>query len=151
MWPAGQSCSVFLAHVCTLMLCLRASAFSFEKERFLWHAPKDGPPHCPTQLVADISKRSDHLLSHYSFCKWLQQLKLLFFPLSHCFFSTDFWLTGTLGQPNAVHFPWYKSVRAVHCSYLFNPQELVLYRSTLSLCFVPADVIFQASSLYSVK
>lgn len=72
-------------------------------------------------------------------------------PLSHCFFSTDFWLTATLGQPNAIHFPWYKSVQAVPCSYLFNPQELVLYRSRLSLCFVPADIIFQASSLYSVK
>lgn len=151
MWAAGQSCSVFLAHMCTLMLCLWASAFSFEEERFLWHAPKDGPPHCPEPACARHLQKIRPSSQSLFFLQMIAPAQASFFPLSHCFFSTDFWLTGTLGQPNAVHFPWYKSVRAGHCSYLFNPQELVLYRSTLSLCFVPADVIFQASSLYSVK
>lgn len=57
--------------------------------------------HCasPSQLVADIPKVSDHLLSHNSLCKWLQQLKLHFCSSPTAFSLLTFdWLVLQVNQ-----------------------------------------------------
>lgn len=126
----SESCSVFLAHVHVLMLCLwAAAAFSFKKERFLWHGAETL---CCREPAHSMHPRKIRLSSLPSFSPQMSRSSS-FIPTTTlqppCFFSADFWLTGTPGQPNTNSFPWWKSVWTVHHSRLLNPQELVQYKN----------------------
>lgn len=77
MWPVGQFCSVFLAHMCTCWCsAYKLLPFPLRSKDFCDMEQRMAHSTAPSQLVAGIPKRLDLLLSHNSLCKWLLQLKL---------------------------------------------------------------------------